>query len=159
MNRLTNRSQLGTDLGFSLPELLVVVLFLGILTGIAVPSFLGQRDKARDACVKAQLRAAYTAGMTYAVGNDASFENLDVNALNSIDRSLPTVATNGCLQSAAFSVGDTAGAGATCAGVPDRNSFCVYLRLANNVSYNIVQGDNGSLRRECAVPVNTAAGG
>jgi prepilin-type N-terminal cleavage/methylation domain-containing protein len=44
--------------GFTLIELLVVVLMLVALVGIAVPSFIGQRDGAEKAAVQSELRTA-----------------------------------------------------------------------------------------------------
>ena len=59
--------------GFTLVELLVVMLILGLLAAIAIPAFFNQRDKARDAQAKTYARTAETAAETIATDNDGAY--------------------------------------------------------------------------------------
>jgi type IV pilus assembly protein PilA len=53
------------DEGFTLIELMVVVLIIAILLAIAIPTFLGARERAQDRAAQSNLRNALTAEKVY----------------------------------------------------------------------------------------------
>jgi type IV pilus assembly protein PilA len=56
----TLRRQRERDGGFTLVELMVVVLIIAILIAIAIPTFLGARQRAQDRAAQSNLRNALT---------------------------------------------------------------------------------------------------
>jgi type IV pilus assembly protein PilA len=61
----TLRTKMEDDKGFTLIELMVVVLIIAILIAIAIPTFLGLRRRAQDRAAQSDLRNAMTAAKAF----------------------------------------------------------------------------------------------
>jgi prepilin-type N-terminal cleavage/methylation domain-containing protein len=67
------------DSGFTLVELLVVMIILGVLAAIAIPAFLSQRAKSHDTSTKADVsNVGKEIATLFVDGNGATNINFDV---------------------------------------------------------------------------------
>lgn len=97
----------GTDheAGFSLIELLVIVLILGILTTVVVPRFTGSRERAYDAAAKSELRNAMSAQEAYYTDNkiyttEWGPAGLDLTAPPEVTVEIPSAGATGYMMTA-----------------------------------------------------------
>lgn len=120
--------------GFTLIELLVVTLILSLLVAIALPAFFTQREKARDAEAKSQVRTAASAVETFATDNNGSYDGATRIDLGEIEKALRDVGPR-------LSVPRTT-----------EREYTVQVRSETGISFQLLREADGSTTTFCDRP-------
>jgi type IV pilus assembly protein PilA len=125
------RRSTNAEHGFTLVEVLVVVLLLGILLMIALPTFLGQRAKAEDSEAHAMIRNTQVALATYETDRD-TFD-----------------ATRAALEAIEPAIGE-ATAGFDVSGTT--TTYTIREHSASGTDFTLTRRESGTITRTCTVP-------
>ncbi len=135
----------GSD-GFTLVELLVVILIIGILVAIAVPDFVGQTGKAMDAQAKELARTAETTAESIATDHNGEYANVSGPELHRIEVTIPVEES-----SAHAYLSYATGA---------EKTYRVTAKAADGDEFTISRGATGEFSRTCVSPIlKTGCGG
>ncbi len=116
MLQMLRRRMYREEKGFTLIELLVVILIIGILAAIALPAFLGQREKGQDSQAKSNARnivsameSCFSQGQTYAgcdTGQDVVDSGIPVGTTDGTVTIAPNAAVGYTITGNSISTGD-----------------------------------------------------
>ncbi len=119
--------------GFSLIELLVVILIIGILAAIAIPAFLNQQGKANDADAKSVALTAARALEVCSTDQNGSYANCSTATLQDIESTL---------RNAGARLAITTGAN-------DYNVVVTSKRDSGAATFTLSHSSNGATSRTC----------
>ena len=122
---LRKRRQEGEE-GFTLIELMVVVLIIAILLAIAIPTFLGARKRANDRAAQSSLRNSLTAAKTIYTDSQ-NYTNATTTELNAQEPNITHVAA-GTASTGFKEVSVSTTADSYAAAAKSKTGTCFYIK-------------------------------
>jgi prepilin-type N-terminal cleavage/methylation domain-containing protein len=117
--------------GFTMVELLVVILIIGILAMVALPAFIGQRMKGEDSDAQQMVRTVATALATY--HTDESTYDASRAELERIEPAVREATADLKLE-------------------PTDDSYTITEMSASGTTFTLERTDDGTLSRTCSIP-------
>jgi type IV pilus assembly protein PilA len=143
------RQRLSHDEGFTLIELIVVMLIIAILLSIAIPSYLGFQKKAQQTAAMSDVRSAIPDAEAYFSDTNSYFGMTAATLKSTYDSGM-------IVQALAATPPVTDGIVSAIPSASDTQKYCISAVIAGHWAY--VKGPGGSLTNATSSTSNPCTG-